>query len=455
MEFARRVTGLVVVLGILLPTMVWGQRVVTLSPAKNYLPYDVSVAINPRNLNDIKVMAKRQKFNVEGISSHLFNSSDGGITWSESNLSQDDVNGFGSGTIGFDSDGAPVRCYLPLSQDGRSRETHLAKNIFIRKSSVNGEKWGAPVTVVDGDGVGAWFESSPWFSIDRMESSSHLENVYVSWTRFEQLPAEGAAGKSHVMFSRSVNGGSVFLPAVQVSDQGGDCQGGDNSLRGSIPATSLRGEIYLVWAGPRGLEFDSSTDGGNSWGKDRVIAKTPGGWKSNVAGLKRHHGFPVTCVDQSTSVFKDSIYVCWVDERNVDKDVFLMASRDRGKTWTRVLRVNNDAERNGADQFLCWMAVDPVDGSVNIVFYDRSGLQDGQTGLTLARSVDGGRSFDQYRIDIRPFKCNRSVFLGDHIGIDAKGGRVVLAFPHFVEHDRLVLSAAMFDFLPGKNTLIR
>ena len=47
------------------------------------------------------------------------------------------------------------------------------------------------------------------------------------------------------------------------------------------------------------------------------------------------------------------------------------------------------------------------------------------------------------------------MFLGDHIGIDAKGGRVVLAFPHFVEHDRLVLSAAMFDFLPGKNTLIR
>jgi hypothetical protein len=169
----------------------------------------------------------------------------------------------------------------------------------------------------------------------------------------------------------------------------------------------------------------------------------------------RHHGMPVCCVDHSFSIFKDSIYVCWVDERNKDKDVFLITSRDRGKTWTQILRVNNDAKRNGSDQFFCWMAVDPLDGSVNIVFYDRSGLQDGQTGLTLARSVDGGRSFDQFRIDVLPFKCNESVFLGDYIGIDAIGGRVVAAFPHFSEHDRLVLSAAIFDFVPGENILVR
>ena len=455
MEFSRRVTGLVIVLWFFLPVVVCGQRVVTLSPAKNYLPYDISVGINPRNLNHVIVMAKRQKFKVEGVSSHLFTSLDGGITWAESDLSESDGNGFGSGTIGFDADGAPVRCYLPLQRDLRSDESHLADRIFIRKSTVNGEKWGAPVAVLKGGEGSPTFESSPWFVIDRMESSSHLENVYVSWTRFEQFPGGGKPGKSHVMFSRSVNGGGVFQPPVQVSDRGGDCQNDDHSLRSGIPATSLRGEIYLVWSGPRGLEFDSSTDGGNSWGKDRVIAETPGGWKTDVMGLKRHHGFPVTCVDQSASVFKDSIYVCWVDERNVDKDVFLMASRDRGKTWTRVLRVNNDAERNGADQFLCWMAVDPVDGSVNIVFYDRSGLQDGQTGVTLSRSIDGGRSFEQYRIDVRAFKCNRSVFLGDHIGIDAKGGRVVVAFPHFAEHERLVVSAATFQFSPGKNTLIR
>ena len=431
------------------------QRVVTLSPAKSFMPHDISVAINPGNPGNILVLAKRVAFRGSGPSSHLFFSSDAGRTWAENDLSQSGPNGSGSGFVGFDADGAAMRCYLPLDQRMSSEQNQFANRVFIRRSVIGDHQWGPPMTIVDHQQLGQPDECKPWFVVDRMKSSSHKNNIYVAWSRHDAFGSDKPSDQSQIMFSASYDDGKNFTNPVSVSDQGGDCKNDDNTLRGALPVTSIRGEVYLVWSGPRGLQFDASTDGGKSWGKDRVIAQNPGGWCSEVPGLMRHHGMPVCCVDRSFSIFKDSIYVCWVDERNKDKDVFLITSRDRGKTWTQILRVNNDAKRNGSDQFLCWMAVDPLDGSVNIVFYDRSGLQDGQTGLTLARSVDGGRSFDQFRIDVLPFKCNERVFLGDYIGIDAIGGRVVAAFPHFSEHDRLVLSAAIFDFVPGENILVR
>ena len=61
--------------------------------------------------------------------------------------------------------------------------------------------------------------------------------------------------------------------------------------------------------------------------------------------------------------------------------------------------MNDDPVGNGAAQFFTWMAVDPVDGSVNVVFYDRRDLAGTLTGLTLARSTDGGQTFVNHQID--------------------------------------------------------
>ena len=69
--------------------------------------------------------------------------------------------------------------------------------------------------------------------------------------------------------------------------------------------------------------------------------------------------------------------------------------------------------------------MDPADGSVNVVFYDRRGLEGTLTGLTLARSVDGGRTFVNHRVGHKPFACQDKVFMGDYIGLAAQGGRVV------------------------------
>ena len=46
-------------------------------------------------------------------------------------------------------------------------------------------------------------------------------------------------------------------------------------------------------------------------------------------------------------------------------------SNGSNKTAATKVKADNDAVHNGAEQFFQWLAVDPVDGSVNVVFYDR------------------------------------------------------------------------------------
>jgi hypothetical protein len=158
---------------------------------------------------------------------------------------------------------------------------------------------------------------------------------------------------------------------------------------------------------------------------------------------------PSAGVDISTGKECGSLYVCWADTRNGDPDVFLIVSRDGGATWSEPLRVNDDPVGNGKEQWFPWLVVDPVDGSINIAYYDRVPYAGTLTGVTLARSVDGGQTFVQHRIDQEPFDLDKVGFFGDYLGLDAFGGRVAVLFMRPFEAKRLGISSAVFDFEPG------
>jgi hypothetical protein len=158
-------------------------------------------------------------------------------------------------------------------------------------------------------------------------------------------------------------------------------------------------------------------------------------------------------VDLSGGPHRGTIYVNFIDERNGDTDVFVFSSRDGGHSWAGPVRVNDDPK--GAAQMFTWMAVDPMDGAVNIVFHDRRGQSGTMTGVTLARSVDGGRTFVNHAVPIEPFDCcARSTFIGDYNGIDAYDGRVVALFPILTEAGQQRIAAAVVRFRPGTQTLM-
>jgi hypothetical protein len=323
--------------------------------------------------------------------------------------------------------------------------------IFVR-STKDGMTWNAPIAVVDHINTAIPFEDKPWPGVDRSESSPHRGNLYIAWTRFDVYGSEDPAHRSHILFARSRDGGRTFSTPLEISDETGDARDSDHTVEGAVPVAGPSGEVYVAWAGPKGLYFDRSTDGGWTFGKDTLIGAMPGGWDLPVAGLERHNGMPVTAVDLSQGPHRGAVYVCWIDERNGDPDVFIVRSSDGGRTWSAPGRVNDDPK--GSAQMLAWLAVDPVDGAINVVFHDRRGQKGTFTGLTIARSIDGGKTFANHAVPIEAFDCcEKSGFFGDYNGLDAHGGRVIAAFPILTSAGQQKVQAAIAAFHPGTQEL--
>lgn len=299
------------------------------------------------------------------------------------------------------------------------------------------------------------FEDKPWLGVDDVASSPHRGHLYVAWTRFDEYGSHDPADSTQIWFARSVDGGRSFQPGVRISDRGGNAVDSDETVEGAVPAVGPDGTVWVAWAGPRGIEIDRSTDGGYSFGEDRHVVDNPGGWDIPAEGFGRHNGMPVTAVDVSDRTHRGTIHVNWIDERNGDADVFVVSSRDGGASWGEPVRVNDDPRGGGAAQLFTWMAVDRVDGSVNVVFLDRREGDGGAVGVTLARSVDGGRTFVNYRVDQEPFDPRPEVFYGDYIAVSAHGGRVAALYPYFTGDGAQALGAAVFDFRPGSLEVAR
>ena len=413
------------------------QRVVRITGEDTVSPSEVSVAINPARPENVVAVSFRRG---EPASDFAHVSFDGGTTWVSVAGPNPEARTQGDDGVVFDASGRLYWSYLSFTGLGRDRPESAANGIFVNHSEDGGRSWSAPVPVVDHINTVSPFEDKPYLA------ASDDGRVYVAWTRFSKYGSADPRDTSHIYFSLSENGGESFAAPFRVSDEPGDAVDGDGTLEGVVPAVGVDGEVYLVWSGPQGLVFDRSTDGGWTFGEDRVVGPHPGGWDLDVEGLGRGNGMPVTGVDRSDGVFRGSLYVTWADDRHGDPDVFVVSSRDGGDTWADPVRVHADPAGNGAVQFFPWMAVDPVDGSVNVVFYDRNALQGTSTRVTLVRSTDGGASFESYPVELDPFETNPDVFFGDYIGIAARGGRVVTTFTHFTSSSDLALSAALFHF---------
>jgi len=430
--------------------LAFGQQVVRVSNVDAINPAEVSIAINPKNPDNI-VAASFQTGRPPRPRAGSYNyvSTDGGKTWKTipvadpKNLTQ------GDDAVCFSGDGTAHHAHLSFVGIRVAKPPRAESGILIESSKDGGLTWNESVPAINHINSVTPFEDKPGIVADNAVDSPYRGNVYLAWTRFDVYGTSDPECHSQIYFSRSTDDGKTFAMPFRISDTGGDCRDSDNTVEGAVPAVGPKGEVYVVWAGSMGLVFKKSLDGGLAFGKEKVIGPMPGGWDFSVEGLDRANGMPITGVDLSGGPNRGTLYVNWIDARNGDPDVFVMSSRDGGETWTPPVRVNDDPLKNGKVQFFTWMSVDPIDGSVNTVFYDRRDTEGAQTKLTLARSVDGGLTFVNYQIDQRPFVCDPKVFFGDYSGISAYNGRVVPIFMHFTEDRKLAVSVALFHFKPG------
>jgi hypothetical protein len=413
---------------------------------------EVSVAINPTNPNHLIAASIARIRDVSHATNFTYVSRDGGHAWTTVPRANPQRRQQGDDVMTFTGDGLAVHTFIAFNGILTPRPRRASSGIHICTSR-DGLTWTDAVPVVDHVNSVEPHEDKPGVKVDLSKDSPHHGNLYVAWTRFDVYGSKNPEHKSRVYFSRSVDAGKSFSVPLSISEVPGDALDGSNTVMGAVPAVGPNGDVNVIWAGPLGLVCTKSTDGGQTFGKNQVVTTTKG-WDFPIKGLGRADGLPSAGVDISQGKDRGSLYVAWGDTRNGDADVFLTISRDGGATWGQPIRVNNDPQGNGKEQWFPGMVVDPVDGSINIAYYDRAAYDDTRTGVTLARSTDGGRSFAYYPLSPEPFDLNHPGFFGDYLGIDAYGGRVAVLFMQTLDGTKkLGISAAVRDFARSARSL--
>ncbi len=408
---------------------------------------ETAIAIDPTDPNHIVGSAVVTARVSDGwkISNYTYVSWDGGSTWTSVAMPNPAEKVQGDDAVVIDHAGRVYRTYLGFRHLRNPGGVFPRNGLFLRSSDDGGLSYDDEAVLIEHLNSIIPFEDKPYPGVDLSSTSPYRGNVYIAWTRFTRYGSDSPEDSSYIFVVRSSDGGRTFSRPFRIEGTAGDAVDSDGTVEGAVPAAGPDGTVYMTWSGPRGIEFTRSTDGGASWEPARPILEHPGGWDIEIEGLGRANGMPVTAVDISDGPDRGTVYVNWADTRHGDADVFLSRSTDGGATWTEPLRVNGDPAGNGRDQFFTWMSVDPLDGSVNLVYYDRRAGDGRGVHVYLARSEDGGHSFKEYRISDEPFVPKPDRFFGDYNGISAYGGRVACLWTHYAA-DANVLRAFVADF---------
>ena len=376
----------------------------------NDRPNEITVAVNPINTENVIIGSN--------LDWHYY-SFTGGSTWTEKNIVSTQHGVWGDPVVMFDDIGIAYYCHLS-NPEGDA----WVDRIVVQKSLTGGQTWD------DGRGIGlngTKVQDKEWICFDG-SNSAYSGNLYLSWTEFDEYGSADPADRTRIRFSYSQDQSESWSNPIVISDTEGDCIDGDNTVEGAVPCVGNNGDIYIAWSGPDGIYFDKSTDGGQTFGQDKIISDMPGGWAIDVPGIYRCNGMPFTVCDNSDSEFSGNIYVMWSDQRNgIDNtDIFIMKSEDGGNTWTPRKMVNS--EGNNAHQFFPNIVVDPISGILYIAYYDRSETIGDETEVWIARSDDGAETFENYKISKNPFIPESDIFFGDYIDIDAYNGIIYAAW---------------------------
>jgi hypothetical protein len=383
-------------------------QVFTLTPKLG--PFtEPGIAVNPAN--------PQQVVAVFQDNAHAAYSEDAGYTWQVAEgVEPKNYRISGDVSATFDSQGHAFICYIAFDKLGTFNYwAHGAtrNGVFIRRSIDGGKTWEAhhvPVAEQPSE-PGIPFEDKPFIVADNTQSK-YSGNLYIGWTRWR-------IADSQMVLSRSADDGKTWSKPIEIDAHPGLPRDDNGAAEGFSGVVGPDGTLYAIWSQGDEIMFTTSRNGGKTFSHARAVIHTAPIMFA-IETLERANGFPQIAIDPKSK----RLYVTWSDYRNGDLDVFLVASDDGGKRWSEPVRVNNDPLHNGAEQFFQWLALDPTDGSIDVLFYDRRGdPQNRKQIVVLARSTDGGHSFNNYAWTDTPFEAS-GVFFGDYTGLAAYGGRV-------------------------------
>ncbi|HTF24240.1 MAG TPA: exo-alpha-sialidase [Candidatus Limnocylindria bacterium] len=372
-----------------------------------------SIGVNPAN--PLQVVAAFQD------NAHIAYSVDGGRHWQlATGIEPPNYRVSGDVSVTFDNQGHAYICYIAFDKLGTFNywgHNSSRNGIYVRRSLDGGATWEAQdiAATEQRDQTTVPWEDKPYIVAD-MGRGPHAGNLYIGWTRW-------TLSDSQILFVRSTDHGKTWSKPVEIDNIRGLPRDDNGAIEGFAGAVGPDSTLYAVWTDGNHVVFTTSHDGGATFSHTRNIIDTAP-TMFTLQAVSRANGFAQIAIDPRGGAKGGRLYLTWSDYRNGDVDVFCSTSGNHGETWSPAVRVNDDSPHNGADQFFQWMAVDPADGAAYVVFYDRRrDPKNRRQIVALARSTDGGRTFQNYAWMDQPFDA-QGVFMGDYNGIAALNGRV-------------------------------
>jgi hypothetical protein len=384
---------------------------------------EVPITRHPTNPNIMFGSANTYRGGSSGLSTGVYVTTDGGISWYGSDT-------LASGSFNY-GDPGPV-----IDKNGRFIISFisLTGTIATSYSTDNGITW-APNVVIPGSTTNS---DKNFSGTDDVPTSPYYGRSYTVYTEFS------GTYTNRVVLSYSTDGAQTWssvapasnVPVAQHFHQGADVKVGPN------------GEVYVTWANNNqalssledSLGFAKSTNGGVNWVVQRSDADNMNGIRTdNFAPFGiRVNGFPRLDVDKTNGPRRGWIYAVssekFVAPATDYADVILHKSTDGGNTWSAV-RVNQDTPGNGKAQYISAVNVDEQ-GGVNIVYYDtRNSTANDSAQIYISRSLDGGVTFEDILVSDHKFKPKAipglaGGYQGDYIGITSGNGKL---WPYWCE----------------------
>jgi hypothetical protein len=348
---------------------------------------EVAIDINPRDPTNMVIAGHNPGFTTL----NTFFTTDSGRTWTLVPLgAAQDMLGAAirfDPTVKFDANGNVYVAY---------GVTASGTTTLVAATSTNGGRSYARITTVASTAdIGATPGNDKFgLATGPDEAVPGRQDVYLAWT---QNVMETAGVDQRIVVSRSTDVGRTFSTPVIVND--GSINGTELNNIFADPAVGPAGQVYVIWhriaAGQ--VVIDVSTDGGVTFGTDRLVTTSGAGFLTLIPAQPDRGTSvnPVIDVDRSGGPFNGRLYVSYVDDSDatatLNLDVFVRTSDDQGVTWSAPVRVNDSATN---DQFMPWLDVDQVTGTVAAVWFDARNDPNNQlVQLISASSRDGGATF--------------------------------------------------------------
>ena len=382
---------------------------------------ETHAAVNPTNPSNVVTYWQQDRWSDGGSHGNLAGYSfDGGMTWGHSapRFSRC-AGGAGLGDAGdYQRATDPWLSFGPagrLHAIGIGFDNSTARNaILAAYSDTGGASWSTPriVRFDNPRAVGNNFNDKETLTADPLDARL----VYATWQRIVS-PSERAAQeaydnaatfRSEAWFARSTNGGVTWEPAHSIyGDRGSFTQTIGNQVE-VLPDGTLINGFNLIRAvsnrhGTRGytVALIRSPDKGLTWSRETLVDRL---LVDEVNDPETGHDvrtgdiLPDWAVDRGANpATRGNVYVVWMDRRFNDADhddIVLARSTDGGLTWDDPVVV--DRTPRGVDAFTAMVDVD-AQGRVAVSYYDfrndRVGDAQLSTDFWLTHSHDGGQTF--------------------------------------------------------------